>query len=185
MNKEPPLKSVHKAGECVSCGRCPGRSYRQCPYCGEQVWHPLWYRLGKGVVVFLPPLLSALLILPVCGPEWRSSLRALCQLHAVSGFMVATGVGVLILPPAMDGVIVSSRRELMLIQAEKVFVDCLMGVYAAICGCAWAWARENALAASPLILLQAVCVYFMPVFVRGSWRGLGAAALAGCALALR
>jgi len=33
--------------------------------------------------------------------------------------------------------------------------------------------------------VEAVCVYYMPVFACGSRRGLGAAALAGLALALR
>ena len=168
----------------MSCGRRPGRYYRLCPYCGEAVWHPRWYRIGRNVTLALPPVLATFLILHV-HLGWRMGVDVLRRMGPVSGFMAAAGIGLLLLPPADDGVIVGSGRELARRRAGMVLGGCLTGFYAAVCGSSWAFARENAWMACLSAILLAVCVCAAAVFAREPWRYVAGAALLCGALAWR
>ena len=105
------------------------------------------------------------------------------RLGPVSGFMAAAGIGLLLLPPADDGVIAGSVRELARRRAEMVFGGCLTGFYAAVCGCSWAFPRENAWVAGLPAILLAACVCAAAVSGREPWRRMAGAALLGGALA--
>ena len=176
------MKRGLKGGVCVSCGRGSGRDYHICPYCGEWVWQPAWRRAARGLLLALPPLLAAAL-------AWRAragfadGARALSELSLPSAFLLAAGVGLLLVPCADDDLTVSTRAELARWQAQAVGGGTLCGLYALAGAVAVAGGPRGAgvwLAAAGL----AACVGVAPLFFRIPWRAPVASAMIAAAVAL-
>lgn len=176
------MKSKLKSGVCVSCGRASGRYYRECPYCGEQVWQPGWRRAVSGLLIAAPPLLAAAL-------AWRAraglaeGVRALGELSAASALLLAAGAGLVLSPCSDDDLTVSSQRELARWQAQAVCGGALSGLYAlagAVCASCGPGGAGTWLAAAAL----AACVGAAPLFFRIPWRATVASAMIAAAVAL-
>jgi hypothetical protein len=173
------MNSVLKAGVCVSCGRESGRVYRTCPYCGESVWQPAWRRACRAALVALPPALLAALVWAA-----RPELTALVQMRAWGGFLFAAGVGLALLPCRDDDLVVSSRRELRLWQAQAVAGGALMGLCAAAAAAGLKHGQTAGAAAWLAAVALGACVCAAPAFYRIPWRALAGAALIAGAIAL-
>ncbi|HNX33712.1 MAG TPA: zinc ribbon domain-containing protein [Kiritimatiellia bacterium] len=175
---------VLKAGVCVSCGRKAGRYARVCPYCGEQVWHPRWFRVGQGGVALLPPALLASLVFQT-RPDWSELGRIAQTAHPVCGFLFAAAIGVLLLPVPDGDLVASTRSELRHWQLGAILGGWLMGAYAAAGMCCLRFGRGD----GPGMWLSAcglgVCIASMPLFFRIPWRSLMAAGLTVLALGIQ
>ena len=176
------VKSVLKTGACVSCGRWSGRRYRECPYCGERVWQPLWHCAGLWAVRGVPPAAAALLVL-LARPDFPAFARAWRAAPAVPGLLLASGVGLLLLPPPDDEAVVSSRRELALWRAEALLGGGLLAASAAASAIAMTFPNESVPARWALALPVALCACAAPCFCRVPWSSIVAVGLVALALA--
>lgn len=176
------VKSVLTAGVCVSCGRAPGRYYRTCPYCGEQVWQPRGRRAVQTALLVLPPLLLALLAVTT-RPDLAGFSQALRSVPPALGFLFAAGVGLLLLPQGDDDLVITSRAQGARWQACAILGGWLMGLFAASCTVCLSYARETGVSAWLTAGLTVACVVAAPLFFRIPWRSLVATALLAAALA--
>lgn len=172
-----------KAGVCVSCGRACGRFYRSCPYCGEQVWQPIWRRVIGVELLALPPLLVGTLAL-LTRPDWAAFGRAAHSCGPVAGFLFAGGVGLLALPCADDDLVVSSRKELVRWQVIAVGGSLLCGVFAALAAVCLFFGRQTGSGAWLLGSVVWLSVAAAPYVYRVPWRAVIASALIVAAIAL-
>jgi len=177
------MKSVLKAGVCVSCGRESGRYCRSCPYCGEQVWQPVWRRVIGVELLPLPPLLVGTLAI-LTRPDWTALARAARSCGPVAGFLFAGGIGLLALPYADDDLVVSSRREQVRWQAVAVGGSLMCGVCAAFAAVCLCFGREVGIGAWLLGSLVWASVAAAPYFFRVPWRAVIASALIVAAIAV-
>ena len=177
------MKSVLKAGVCVSCGRTCGRYYRSCPYCGEQVWQPIWRRVVGMELLSLPPLLVGTLAI-LTRPDWTGFARAARSCGPVAGCLLAAGVGLLALPYDDDDLVVSSRTERTRWQTVAVGGSLLCGVFAALAAVCLFFGRETGTGAWLLGGAVWLSVAAAPYFFRVPWRAVIASALIAAAIAL-
>jgi len=177
------MKSVLKAGVCVSCGRGSGRYYRHCPYCGEGVWQPLWRRAARAALLTAPPLLTGTVVL-LARPDWGSAVQTLRSAHPAIGFLFAAGLGLLLLPQADNDLVVSSHAERVRWQALAVGGTVLCGTYAAITAVCLCFGQTVAIGAWLPGSAVIACVAAAPFFFRIPWRALAAAAMLVAAIAL-
>ena len=177
------MKSVLKSGVCVSCGREPGRFYRTCPYCGEQVWQPRWRRAVQWALVALPPLLLMLLA-SIAQPDMGRFAQTMRSIHPLLGFLFAAGIGLLLLPPQDSDLVVTSRAESLRWQAGSIFGGWLMGVYAVAVAVCLNYGHATGATAWLSAGLTMAGAGAAPCFFRIPWRSLGAAALLAATLAL-
>lgn len=177
------MKSVLRAGVCVSCGRKSGRRYRVCPYCGEQVWQRLEWRGACVTVVALPPLLAVALV-ALSKPDWTALAQAARSVSPTLGFLFSAGIGLLFLPCPDDDLVVSSHAELLRWQAQAVAGALLCGGYAAVTAISLCFGRTVGCGAWLTGFAIAACVIAAPLFFRIPWRALAAAALIVGAIAL-
>lgn len=175
------MKSLLIAGACVSCERWCGRYYRTCPYCGEQVWQPLWRRAGQAGLLALPPLLLALLVI-IARPDMAGFARAMRSVPPALGFLFAAGIGLLLLPPPDSDLVISSRAEGLRWQGCAILGGWLMGAYAAVCVVCLTYGRSVRVAACLTACAIALCIAAAPFFFRIPWRSLLASALLAAAL---
>ena len=169
-----------KNGVCVSCERRAGRSGLACPYCGEQVWRPQWWRACRWSALLLPPILLVCLAV-LARPDWLAAIRRLRDVSPVCALLFAIGVGLLLLPPKDDGRLLNSSAELCRHQTHALLGGWAIGLYA-IAGTVAATAQP-----SPAIFLLAgglaLTAFAMPAFLRIHWLSLVAAALLAGAIA--
>lgn len=177
------MNSVLKDGACVSCGREPGRHYRRCPYCGEEVWCPLWRSAARAALLAAPPALTALLA-AATQPDWMRAVQALRVAHPAVGFLFASGVGVLLMPCADSDLVVSSRAEQVRWQALAVGGGALCGAYAALSALCLGFGRTSGAGAVALGGAVLACVAAAPFFFRIPRRALAAAAMIVAAITL-
>jgi len=177
------VKSVLITGMCVSCGREPGRYYRVCPYCGEQVWQPVWRRAVCVLLLVLPPLLTVTLAF-LAWPDWAALAQAARRVHPALGFLFAIGVGLLLTPQSDEDLVVSSQAELVRWQAVAVGGALLCGGYAAITAVCLFFGRTTGFGAWLAGCVIGTCVIASPFFFRVPWRAPVAAALIVAAIAL-
>jgi hypothetical protein len=177
------MKSVLKAGACVSCGRASGRYYRTCPYCGEEVWQPAWRRTVCRALLALPPLLAVALMI-LSRPDGAALAQAARTVSPMLGFLFAAGVGLLLTPQRDDDLVVSSQAELVRWQSVAVGGALLCGGYAAVAAVGLCFGRATGVAAWLSGVALAACVIAAPFFFRVPWRALVAAALIAGAIAL-
>ena len=177
------MKSVLIAGVCVSCGRESGRHYCVCPYCGEQVWQPVWRRGVCVLLLVLPPLLIVTLVI-LARPDWVALAQVARRVPSALGFLFAVGVGLLLTPQPDDELVVSSRAELVRWQAVAVGGALLCGGYAAITAVCLFCGRTTGVGIWLLGCLIGACVISAPYFFRVPWRAPVAAALIVAAIAL-
>jgi hypothetical protein len=169
--------SALRSGVCVSCGRASGPKYRACPYCGERVWLPAWRRAGRLALLAVPPALVAGLA------RWAWTERtAVADLGAWGGFLLAAGAWLALLPCRDDDLVVSSRRELRLWQAQAAAGGVCMGLGAAVAAAAVKGAVADA-GVWALALLLGACVCAAPALYRIPWRALAGAALIAAGIA--
>ena len=176
------MRSVLKTGVCVSCGRQPGRTYRTCPYCGEQVWQPLRLRAGRGALVTLVPLAAASLAF-LSRPDWLAAVRAMRATPPWTGFLFAAGLGLLLLPCADDDRVVSSRAELLRWQAAAVGGAALSGLSAACAAVSLRFGNGAGMAGWALAAVVFVGVAGAPCFFRIPWRAVAASGMVAAAIA--
>jgi len=174
------MKNLPENGACVSCGRRSGPYARVCPYCGEQVWQPLWRRTGQWCVLLLPPLLLACLA-GLAHPDWTALAGLAWGEHPACGFLFAAGTGLLLLPVADGDLVASSRSELRRWQAGAVLGGWVMGACAATGAAALSYGTATGAATWLLAAGAGLCVTAMPFFFRIPWRSLAAAALLAAA----
>ena len=177
------MKSVLIAGVCVSCGRESGRHYCVCPYCGEQVWQPVWRRGVCVLLLVLPPLLIVTLVI-LARPDWVALAQVARRVPSALGFLFAVGVGLLLTPQPDDDLVVSSRAELVRWQAVAVGGALLCGGYAAITAVCLFCGRITGVGIWLLGCLIGACVIAAPFYFRIPWRALVASALIVAAIAL-
>ena len=177
------MKSILKTGVCVSCGRESGRHYRICPYCGEQVWQPVWRRAVCAALLALPPLLIAALAF-LSQPDWVALAQATKKVPPALGFLFAVGVGLLLTPQSDDDLVVSSRAELVRWQVVAVGGTLLCGGYAAAVAVCLFFGHASGVGAWLAAGTTAACIIAAPLFFRIPWRALVAAALIVAAIAL-
>lgn len=104
------MKIDLKDGYCVSCGRESGVLYRSCPYCGEQVWHPLWRRVIRGYTFFILPLLLATTAL-LNHASW-SCLWQICRNGAwLWQGVLGISTGLLLMPRHDKQLMLTSSKE--------------------------------------------------------------------------
>ena len=170
-------------GTCVSCGRRSGPYARSCPYCGEQVWQPLWRRAGQWCVLLLPPLLLAGLA-GSAHPDWKALAGLARSARPACGLLFAAGTGLLLLPVADGDLVASSRAALRHWQAGALLGGWLMGAWAAAAAAALSYGTAPGPLPAAWLLAAGVglCVAAMPLFFRIPWRSLAAAALLAAAL---
>ena len=165
----------------MSCGRWSGRHVRVCPYCGEQVWHPRWWRAGQWGMILLPPALLAGLAF-LTRPDWGAFARMARTTHPAVGFLFAAGLGLLLLPVPDRDLVASSRSELCRWQVRAMIGGWLMAGYAGAgtfcvrCGHPGGWACLLAVGIG-------LCVASAPFFFRIPWRSLVAVALLAAMIA--
>ena len=177
------MKSVLRAGVCVSCGRGAGQHDRVCPYCGEQVWQPRWRRAACAALLALPPLLIVTLAI-LARPDWAAFAQAARKVPPALGFLFAASVGLLLTPQADDDLVVSSRAELVRWQAIAVGGTLLCGGYSAVTAVCLSFGRASGVGAWLAAGSTVACVIAAPFFFRIPWRALVAAALVAAAIAL-
>jgi len=177
------MKSVLKTGVCVSCGRESGWHYRVCPYCGEQVWQPVWRRAVCGLLLALPPLLMVTLAF-LTRPDWAALTKAARTVPPTRGFLFAVGVGLLLTPQSDDDLVVSSRAELVRWQAAAVGGALLCGGYATVMAVCLFFGRTVGVGAWSIACVIGACVIAAPFLFRIHWRALVASALIVAAIAL-
>ena len=125
------MKSGVRMGMCVSCGRESGRFYRQCPYCGEQVWRPWWFVVGRGALVLLS-LLVLVFLWAQTRPDILSAIWCVGADGGPCGFLFAMGTGLLLLPIADQKRVFVERRALIGWQLRVLFGGWFMGLQAII-----------------------------------------------------
>jgi len=177
------MRSALKDGVCVSCGRESGRHYWHCPYCGEEVWHPLWRRGACVALLSLPPLL-ALLLVAVTQPDLRNIAQSLWTAPPAMGYLFAAGIGLLLLPPSDNGLVVNSRAEQVRWVALAAGGGVLCGCYAALAALCLCFGRTPGAVAGVLGCAVFACVAAAPVFFRIPWRTAVASAMIAAAIAL-
>jgi len=170
------MKSELNSGVCVSCGRAPGRYYRECPYCGERVWQPAWRRAGRIALPALCPLLLA-------AQAWALGPALAAPVRLGSGFLLAAGAGLALLPCDDADVVASSRRELARWQAEALGGSLLMAL-CALGGAAGLRGGAAAPAAWAAALALGACAAAVPALFRVPRRAAVAAALVAAGAAL-
>jgi hypothetical protein len=169
-------------GRCVSCGRRAGRRDRVCPYCGEEVWRPRWWRAGRWCALLLPPVLLACLAGAV-RPDWATAARRILDASPLCVFLFAAGVGLLLLPAEDGDLVAGSSAELRRRQAQALLGGWAMALYAVAGAMALAgspeWGSGVCLLAAGLFASAAAT----PFFIRVPWRSLAAASLLAAAVA--
>lgn len=143
------------------------------------MWQPAWRRAGRALLLAVPPLLAGALVWSA-----RPELAALVRMRAGAGLLLAAGVGLLLLPCADRDLVVSSRREARLWQAQATAGGVLMGVAAAVAAAGLKHGQAAGAAAWLAALALGACVCAAPVFYRIPWRALAGAALIAGAIAL-
>lgn len=176
------MKSVLKAGVCVSCGRESGCYYRTCPYCGEQVWQPRWRRAVQVALLVLPPLLLTLFAV-TSRPDMGGFARAMHAVHPAAGYLFAAGIGLLLLPSPDSDRVITSRAEGLRWQICAILGGWLMGLYAATCVVCVAYGNVTGISVWLTPCATAACIAAAPLFFRIPWRSVGAVALIALALA--
>lgn len=171
------MKSVLREGACVSCGRWSGRYFWNCPYCGEQVWHSMWWRLMCGFLIGLPPVLVTALVVS-SRPDFTLVPQVLGETALYMRILCAAGLGLLLLPYTDDRCVVSSRRELVQRQTVAACGGVLMGGYAVILAVCLSCGKVplGVLGWIQAILLM-LCISAAPCFFRLSWRAVAVAFL--------
>lgn len=177
------MNSVLKDGACVSCGREPGLHYLRCPYCGEEVWHPLWRRAARVALLVAAPVLAMFLAV-MTRPDWHEALQRLRTARPANGLLFAAGVGLLLLPDSGDTLVVSSRLELLRWRALAVGGSVLCGCYAALSALCLCFGRTAGTGNAALGCAVFSCVAAAPFFFRIPWRALTAAAMLVAAILL-
>ena len=177
------MKSELNIGVCVSCGREPGRTYRVCPYCGEQVWQPLWQRAGRAVLLAAVPL-TAVGLAFWARPDWGALVRLAQTAPIWSELLFAAGLGLLLLPYADDDRVVSSRAELVRWQALAVGGALLSGLVAFFAAVSLRFGREVGVAAWALAAVAFAGVACAPGFFLSPWRAVVASGMIVAAIAL-
>ena len=170
------MKSGLTAGECVSCGRRNRRHDRTCPYCGESVWRPLWWRVVSGAVLALIPLL-VLALSELTRPDLAAFSRFAGNVPSLTGFLFAFGVGVLFLPADDHDLVVTSLASLRHRQAEALLGGWLAGISAATCLVCLLFGEGGGWLAWLAVAGVSACVVALPFFYRVPWRALAAVML--------
>lgn len=171
------MKSVLQEGACVSCGRWSGRYSWSCPYCGEQVWHSMWWRLMCALLVGLPPVLVTMLVMS-SRPDFALVPQVLGETALSMRILCAAGFGLLLLPYADDKCVVSSLRELVQRQTFAVCGGVLMAGYAGILAICLSCGKDplGVLGWIQAILLM-LCVSAAPCFFKLPWRAVATSLL--------
>lgn len=97
-------------GVCVACARAPGRFYRTCPYCGEQIWWPMWRRVLATTLPVWGGLFSVLTVL-LADPDWSRLSQALRSASPLTNFLFVGAGGILLLPLSDADLIVNTRVQ--------------------------------------------------------------------------
>ena len=154
---------------CVSCGRQCGRFYQQCPYCGEQVWQTRLLGAVRRGFWFLPVLLLLTLWYQV-RPEWLQLLRQLSVADAHGGFILATGIGLLLLPVNDRKQVATSRKALIRWHLKVMAGGWLMGCYAISTAICLAAGRLNSGITWLLAIIILLSLSNVPLFFNVPWR---------------
>ena len=166
-----------KNGTCVSCGRHADSRDRLCPFCGELVWRPRWWRTGWWGTILLPPAFLACLT-SLTRPDLSAAFHQFLDAPPAYVFPFAVGIGLLLLPAEDARVVVSSSSELRWRQTQTFFGGWVMGIYAIVGATAVSQAQPDAFTSAALLAGGlALATSAMPFFLHISWRSLAAAAL--------
>jgi len=102
-----------KDGVCVSCGRQSVPLYRLCPYCGEQIWHPVWRRILTLYAVLLLPIF----LIASCAIDktaWSALSNSWQSMSYQCRVLIVLATGVLLLPHENKHLIFTSSRQRVL-----------------------------------------------------------------------
>lgn len=163
------MKSVLTEGVCVSCGRWTGRYYWVCPFCDEQVWHSVWWRIICVLLVGLPAC-SVVMLLLSCRPGCAEISRTICGMAVFQRFVCALGVGMLLMPYADDGYLVTSRRRLVRWQGFATCGGVLAGGCSSVLALCLACGKPPGVVEWTSAVLAMLCILSVPFFVRLPWR---------------
>ena len=148
------------------------------------MWQPAWRRAACGLLAGAPPLLLAALA-RASGVRLGDAVSVAEGLSPGRGFLLAAGVGLLLMPCGTDDLAVSSQRELARWQALAVCGGALCGLYAAAAAVCVAHGPHAGAGAWCATVSLAACVGVAPLFFRIPWRAVAACALIAAAFLLR
>ena len=185
MNQATPL--FVRNGHCVSCGRAAERRSLECPYCGEQVWHPSAWYAARWCILLAPGLLvlSAAALLTAVPPcWWHALLCRVCSVPPTAAWLAACALGLLALPADTDGSATGAKDSLRRQQREAMFGGAAQAL-SAVTGTVLLAAVPQLPPPSLLVSLTLfACAALLPLFFRIPWSRLAAAAALAMAAAV-
>ncbi|NLG01510.1 MAG: hypothetical protein GX565_15375 [Lentisphaerae bacterium] len=175
MNQATPL--FVRNGHCVSCGRAAERGSLDCPYCGEQVWHPrIWYALRRCILPATALLVLSAGALLTAAPGWHALHRSVCSAPLTAAWLAACALGWLALPADTDGSATGAKDALRRQQREAMFGGAAQALSAVTGTVLLAAVPHLPLPSLPVSLALFTCSALLPLFFRIPWSRLAAAA---------
>lgn len=183
MNPTTPL--FVRNGHCVSCGRAAERRSLDCPYCGEQVWHPrVWHAARWSFLLAPAPLMLSAATLLTTAPGWHAILRSVCAAPLTAAWLAACALGLLALPADTDGNATGAKGYLRRQQREAMLGGIVQAL-SAVTGTVLLTAVPHLPMSSLLVSLPLfTCSVLLPFFFRIPWSRLAASAALAMAAAV-
>ncbi|HRT28957.1 MAG TPA: hypothetical protein P5527_04105 [Kiritimatiellia bacterium] len=183
MNKTTPLFVRNR--HCVSCDRVAERRAIDCPYCGEQVWHPKAWHVARRCVLLAPVVLAvAATVLLTVSPGWHALFRSLCSAPLAATWLAASGLGLLALPADTESSAAGAKADLRRRQLEAMLGGVVQAFSAVTGALLLAAAPRPSLPILLVGLALLTCSTLLPLFFRIPWCRLAAAAALATAVAV-
>ena len=159
-------RNISLKGQCVSCGRAPSwPHYSVCPYCGERVRMPAWWRIMR-VGVPLVCVVAVVGLIPLTLPDLAEARDTVAPLQKTKAFLLAAVLVILLMPCRDSDLIVSSRAEIIRAQL-KTLAGCLfVGTFAFAANFCMAFARIAGWGTYLLYTVATLCVCALPFLYR-------------------
>lgn len=146
-----------KNGECVSCGRIPGRRYDVCPYCGEAVWYSLAFRILRVAIPIIGLGAFAAFLYLNLEPF------TLKPLTASRGFLLAAGILASLWPWDDGDRILTSKRDWLRFHLGGALLQLVLFLIVLV---RLGYPRLNWATDWPLVAALAACPYLYGLPVR-------------------